>query len=113
MCENNLHLLQICLPFLDFYLSSLKFFIKSYITIRFTTSFETMIINFKLYSECKVCWFTFGIIVVISTWSFVFKCLWGKNTIRATTMTKSKSLPRIAFYMCLTCIGLLNIKTEF
>jgi hypothetical protein len=26
-------------------------------------------------------------------------------------VTKVKSLPKIAFYMCPTCIGLLNIKT--
>ncbi len=70
-------LLQICQSFLDFHLSSIKLCIKSYITIRFTASFKTMIINFELYSGCKVCWFTFGIVVIILIGCFVFKCLWG------------------------------------
>ncbi len=88
MCEKNLDLLQICQPFFDFHLSSIKFCIEFYITIRFTTSFKTMIINLELCSECKVWWVIFGITVVILIGCFVFKCLWGKNIIKRTIATK-------------------------
>ncbi len=29
-----------------------------------------------LEGECKLWWFTFGVIVVIYAWCVVFKCLW-------------------------------------
>jgi hypothetical protein len=112
--KKYLDLFQICQPLFDFHLSSIKNFIEFYITIRFTTSFKTMIINFELLcSECKVWWFIFEITVIISTRCFVFKCLWGKNTIKGTMATKVKIFTRIAFYTCPTCIGLLNIKIVF